>query len=187
MREAGAHLVDVDLPSYSRDDEIAVLHYEFAPSVDGYLTATGPHTSMRSLADIQAWNNAHAGVALKFRQVHVDIAVATDHDRQRDAYQRARARDLKFVTDALTKALGDELECLVFPGASGCSWAARAGWPSIVIPAGYRADNRRPVGIMLVSRPWTDARLLQLAYALQRAHPVRRTPFEINPAAFRRL
>ncbi|GIH05542.1 amidase [Rhizocola hellebori] len=187
LRDAGAHLVEVSLPSWSRDDEITVLHYEFAPSVERYLAGVGPHAQMRSLADIQAWNNANAGKALKFRQVHVDIAVAVDHDRDRDAYQQARERDLKFANDNLLAALGDTLDCLVFPGASGCSWAARAGWPSIVVPAGYRADNRRPVGIMLVSRPWTDARLLQLAYALEQAHPLRRTPFEINPAAMRRL
>jgi len=187
MREAGAQLIDVDMPSGGHDDELAVLHYEFAPSVGRYLAAIGPDARVRSLADIQAWNNAHAAEALKFRQVHVDTAVSIDHDRERDAYQQARARDLRFTTESLLAALGDTLECLVFPGASGCSWAARAGWPSIVVPAGYSADNRRPVGIMLVSRPWTDGRLLQLAYALEQAHPVRRTPFEINPAAFRHL
>ncbi len=187
LRQAGAQLADVDLPSYEREDELTVLHYEFAPSVERYLAAIGPHAPMRSLADIQAWNNAHAGEALKFRQVHVDAAVAIDHDRDREAYRLARARDLELTTGHLLKALGDTLDCLVFPGASGCSWAARAGWPSIVVPAGYRSDNRRPVGIMLVTRPWTDARLLQLAYALEQAHPVRRTPYEINPAVFRRL
>jgi len=187
LRNAGAELVDVDMPTGAHDDELAVLHYEFAPSVGRYLAAIGPNAPVRSLADIQAWNTAHAAAALKFRQVHVDTAVSIDHDRQYDAYQQARARDLRFATESLLTALGDTLECLVFPGASGCSWAARAGWPSIVVPAGYSADNRRPVGIMLVARPWTDARLLQLAYALEQAHPVRRTPFEINPAAFRRL
>jgi hypothetical protein len=38
---------------------------------------------------------------------------------------------------------------------------------------------------MLVSRPWTDARLLALAYAFEQAHPVRRPPRVINPAVFR--
>jgi amidase len=40
---------------------------------------------------------------------------------------------------------------------------------------------------MMVSRPWTDARLLRLAYAFEQAHPVRRSPVDMNPAAFRRL
>ncbi|HZM80552.1 MAG TPA: amidase family protein [Candidatus Limnocylindrales bacterium] len=187
LKKAGAELVDVDLPSFDRDDEMAVLHYEFAPSVGRYLAAIGPDAPMRSLADIQAFNNANADAALKFRQVHVDIAVAIDHEQERDAYLQARERDLRFHADNMLRALGDTLECLVFPGSSGGSWAARAGWPSIVVPAGYGPDNRRPVGIMLVSKPWTDARLLRLAHAVEQAYPVRRTPFDINPAAFRRL
>jgi amidase len=56
-----------------------------------------------------------------------------------------------------------------------------------VVPAGYAANNRRPVGVMFVSRPWTDARLLALAYAFEQAHPVRRPPESVNPAVFRRL
>jgi hypothetical protein len=40
---------------------------------------------------------------------------------------------------------------------------------------------------MLVGRPWTDARLLALAYAFEQAHPIRRPPEQINPAAFRRF
>jgi amidase len=187
LRAAGAVLVDVTLPSLGHDDEMTVLHHEFAPGVDRYLAAMGDGAPMRSLAEIQAWNRAHADVALKFGQTHIDAAVAIDHEQEREAYERARERDAGITGGSLLAVLGDDLECLVFPGATGCSWAARAGWPSIVIPAGYAAKNRRPVGIMLVSRPWTDARLLALSYALEQAHPVRRAPQEINPAAFRRL
>jgi amidase len=182
---AGAVLVDVSLPVMDRDDELTVLHYEFAPAVDRYLAARG--ASPGTLADIQAWNRAHAEVALKFGQVHVDTAVGVDHERDFDEYHLARDRDLRATSGAMLAALREDLECLVFPRSEGCSWAARAGWPSIVIPAGYAADNRRPVGIMLVGRPWTDDRLLALAYALEVAHPVRRPPSEINPAAFRRF
>ncbi len=185
--EAGADLVDVTLPTLGHDDELTVLHYEFAPGVDRYLSTVGDGAALRSLAQLQAWNREHAELALKFGQDHVDIAVAVDHERERDAYRRARERDLRITSGGLLAALGDDLECLIFPGAEGCGWAARAGWPSIVIPAGYTADNRRPVGVMLVSRPWTDARLLALGYAFEQAHPVRRTPAEINPAVLRRL
>ena len=186
LAAAGAVLADVTLPVLDRDDELAVLHYEFGPAVDRYLATRGNGGPPRSLADIQAWNRDHADVALKFGQIHVDTAVAIDHERDRATYQETRQRDLTTATTVLSAALGDA-EALVFPGNEGCSWAARAGWPSIVVPAGYTANNRRPVGLMLVSRPWTDARLLALAYAFERAHPVRRPPEQINPAVFRRL
>jgi amidase len=186
LAAAGAVLTDVSLPVLDQDDELAVLHYEFGPGVDRYLTTRGKGGPPRSLADIQAWNRANAEVALKFGQVHVDTAVATDHERDRATYQETRERDLRTATTALSAAI-EGCEALVFPGNEGCSWAARAGWPSIVVPAGYTANNRRPAGVMLVSRPWTDARLLALAYAFERAHPVRRPPEQVNPAVFRRL
>jgi amidase len=185
LRIAGADLVDVTLPVLGRDDEMTVLHYEFGVGVDHYLATLDPEATVRTLAELGKWNREHAGRALKFGQTHVERAVAIDHEADRDAYLSARARDLQAATAALSTALGADLEALAFPGADGCSLAARAGWPSVVIPAGYTAARRRPVGLMLVSRPWTDARLLSLAYALEQAHPVRRTPEEINPAAFR--
>ncbi|NUR70454.1 MAG: amidase [Hamadaea sp.] len=184
LRRAGASLVDVTMPESGHDDELAVLHYEFAPAVDRYLAGLGADAPMRSLADLQAFNVANAAQALKYRQVHVDTALAIDHVAQRSAYEQTRSRDLAAATESLLAALGDS-EFLAFTGASGCSWAARAGWPSIVIPSGYAEENRRPRGLMLVTRPWNDARLLQIAYAAEQAHPVRCTPFEVNPAVFR--
>jgi amidase len=187
LAAAGAELVDVTLPVTGHDDELAVLHYEFAPSFGRYLASLGDAAPLRSLAELQAWNRDHADAALKFGQVHVDTAVAIDHERERAAYEQTRERDHRAATDALLAALGDGLEALVFPGTDGCGWAARAGWPSIVVPAGYAANNRRPVGLLLVSRPWTDDRLLALASAFENHHRVRRGPAAVNPAPFRRL
>jgi len=184
---AGAELIDVTLPALGQDDELAALHYEFAPAVDRYLAALGAAAPIGTLAGLARWNLAHSGDALKFGQTHVDAALAVDHETERPAYDELRARDAAAVTEALEAALKDGLEALVFARADGASLAARVGWPSIVLPAGYGDANRRPVGVMLVSRPWSDARLLVLADALERALPVRRPPWEINPAAFRSL
>jgi amidase len=187
LRAAGAITVDVSITALDEDDELAVLHYEFAPAVDRYLAALGPAAPVRTLADLRGWNLAHSDRALKFGQSHVDNALAVDHAAGRPAYEQARERDRLAAETGLLVALDAGVEALVFPGADGATWAARAGWPSVVIPAGYSSANRRPVGIMLVSPPWTDARLLNLAFALGRAHPVRRAPWDVNPAAFRSL
>jgi amidase len=187
LRGAGATLTDVPMPALSHDDELRVLHYEFGPGVDAYLERVGDGAPVRTLAELQAWNLAHAEAALKFGQTHVDVAVSIDHDRDRDQYVRARERDLAMTTAGLLAALGQDLDFLVFPGASGCSWAARAGWPSIVVPAGYTARGRRPVGVMFVGRPWHDAQLLAVAHAFEQAHPVRRPPRQLNPAVFQHL
>jgi amidase len=187
LGRAGAELTEVQLPVLGRADELTVLHHEFAPGVAAYLAALGDGAPVRTLTELRDWNLDHAATALKFGQVHVDAAVAVDHAAAEAGYRRARERDLALTTGGLAAGLGDDLEFLVFPGADGCSWAARAGWPSIVVPGGYQPANRRPVGLMLVGRRWSDARLLEVAFAVEQALPPRRTPAEINPAVFRRL
>ena len=162
-----------------------MLTHELGRDVDRYLATLPAGAPIRTLAALRDWNLQHPEQTLKFGQTHVDAAVAIDHEAARAAYEGIRAGDLGLATTVLERALGDSLEALVFPGAEGCSWAARAGWPSIVIPAGYDPQHRRPVGLMLVSRPWTDARLLSLAFDYEQATLLRRPPEQVNPAAFR--
>ena len=185
LQEAGAVLVDVEVPEPDATAELIVLTHEFGRDVDRYLATLPGEAPIRTLAALRNWNLQHPEQTLKFGQTHVDAAVAIDHESARAAYEGVRSGDLALTTTVLERALGDSLEALVFPGAEGCSWAARAGWPSIVIPAGYGPKDRRPVGLMLVSRPWTDARLLSLAFAYEQTTLLRRSPQQVNPAAFR--
>ena len=185
LQGAGAVLVDVEVPEPDDTAELIVLTHELGRDVDRYLATLPAGAPIRTLAALRDWNLQHPEQTLKFGQTHVDAAVAIDHEAARAAYEGIRAGDLGLATTVLERALGDSLEALVFPGAEGCSWAARAGWPSIVIPAGYDPQHRRPVGLMLVSRPWTDARLLSLAFAYEQATLLRRPPEQVNPAAFR--
>lgn len=47
--------------------------------------------------------------------------------------------------------------------------------PSIVVPAGFTRDNL-PAGITFLGRPYSDARMIQLAYAYEQASRHRRSP-----------
>jgi amidase len=186
LRSAGAATVEVGVEPQPQDDEMAVLTFEFAPAVDAYLAALGPAAPVKTMAELARWNAAHADRALKFGQVHVEQALAIDHETARAAHETRRDGVRAAALSALEAAIGDR-EAILFPGSGGTSLAARAGWPSLVLPAGYGAASRRPVGATLVSRPWTEPRLLAIAGGLERAHPVRRPPWAINPAAFRGL
>jgi amidase len=180
---AGAEIVDATMPEIPRDDEMFVLHYEFAPAVDAYLARTGVAAPIKSLAELQAWNNNHAESALKYGQTHVDEALVIDHLGTLGEYTEARRRDRDRVTAALEAAL-DEADALIFRAEEGATWAARSGWPCISIPIGYSRRSRRPLGLSLVARPWTEDRLLSLAAAIEEACGFRLPPSEVNPAVF---
>jgi amidase len=183
LRGAGAGLADAVMPTIARDDEMFVLHYEFAPAVDGYLGRLGEEAPIASMAELQAWNNLHAESALKYGQSHVDEALAIDHVAIHDAYTEARRRDLDSVTAALEDALGDA-DVLIFRAEEGATWAARSGWPSASIPIGYSRRSRRPLGLTLVARAWTEPRLLSLAAAIEEVCGFRSPPSVVNPAVF---
>jgi amidase len=183
LQGAGAGLADAVMPTIAPDDEMFVLHYEFAPAVDGYLDRLGEQAPIGSLAALQAWNNLHAESALKYGQSHVDTALAIDHVAAHDEYIEARRRDLDSVTAALEAALGDA-DVLMFRAEEGATWAARSGWPSASIPIGYSRRSRRPLGLTLVARPWTEPRLLSLAAAIEGVCGFRSPPSVVNPAVF---
>jgi Asp-tRNA(Asn)/Glu-tRNA(Gln) amidotransferase A subunit family amidase len=56
-----------------------------------------------------------------------------------------------------------------------CEESAITGLPQVTVPGGF-IGGRYPFGVSLLGRPWTDARMLALAYAYEQATHHRRPP-----------
>jgi amidase len=185
VESAGATTVDV--PALADTDETPVLHYEFARDVDAYLARLPQGASVRTLAELADWNDQHAQEALKFGQTHVRAALEVDHERDRATYLAARRRDCAVAgehgIDAVLDAHG--ADALLTPSWHGAGVAARAGYPSVVVPAGYRAGSRAPFGVTLLGRAGSEARLLSLALGLEAVTAARRPVSEVNPSLLR--
>jgi amidase len=185
LRDRGAHLVDVEeLPT---TDEYYVLHYEFARDLAAYLARLPDGAPMRTLADIVAWNEAHADAALKYGQTRLPVAVAIDHDAERRAYEALRARDLAMSAEHGVDSLlaAHDASAIVMPSSRGAGVGARAGYPSVIVPAGYRRTGRRPFGVMFLGTANAEASLLSLGYAYEQASLLRRPVSQINPSLLR--
>jgi amidase len=185
LRDRGAVLVEV--PELPESEEFPVLLHEFARDLDAYFATLPEGAPIRTMRELVAWNQAHAEDALKYGQVHLEKALAVDHDAERAAYEVLRARDLavagKHGIDA-TLAVANA-QAIVFAGQAGCGFAARAGYPGLVVPAGYRRENRWPIGIMLVGPARSEGLLLALAAEFEEAVQVRQPPSSINPSLLR--
>ena len=48
-------------------------------------------------------------------------------------------------------------------------------WPAATVPMGFTYENL-PSGLQIVGRPWSDASLLQIAYAFEQATQHRHAP-----------
>ena len=58
---------------------------------------------------------------------------------------------------------------------STCEESALTGLPQVTVPGGF-IGGRYPFGVSFLGRPWTDARMLSLAYAYEQATHHRRPP-----------
>jgi amidase len=79
------------------------------------------------------------------------------------------------------------LDAVLFPGNSGAAIAAKAGYPSVQVPAGFVTGFRHqetpeyPYGATFTGRAWSEAVLLRLAYAFEQAMRARRPPPDLGP------
>jgi amidase len=196
MKQHGATIVDpaeIETAGQTDDSEFEVLLYEFKNDLNAYLGKLPPRTTVRSLADVMAFNTRNAARELRFfgqeimeqaqakgpltEKKYLD-ALAKNHSAM--GAQGIDATIAKHKLDAIIAptqapaALIDLVDGDAGGLASFTSPAAVAGYPHITVPMGFARGL--PVGLSFVGPAWSEATLLKLAYAFEQAAPARRRP-----------
>jgi len=198
MKKLGAVIVDpANIPTLGKfgDSEFEVLLYEFKADLTRYLTALGPASPVHSLADVIAFNDAHAREEMPYFGQEIMTMADKKGPLTTAVYRAALARNRR-----LTRELGIDLvmtrhrlDALVAPTGApawltdlvlGDSSLASsdapstvtsvAGYPHITVPAGL--FRGLPVGISFFGRAWSEPTLIKLAYAYEQATKHRRPP-----------
>lgn len=206
LRDAGATVVSVNDPSLYSAASLAALDtqlYEYHEEMDAYLqrsTLQGVHPmSLAQLLD--------GGEFLVIPAQRSYIA-ATQRLSSADSSYAAiqlRIQALALAVHETFRTL--RLDALIYPqqrnlvvrigspsqsGRNGIL-AALTGFPVVTIPAGFSACSAEapigvPIGMEILGRPWTEARLLQIAHEIERRTRIRRAPpCATEPVASRRL
>lgn len=197
MRALGATIVDpADIPGAKEMSasaaELTVLLYEFKADLNAYLESLPAHTPVRSLAQLIAFNEVHAGEEMPYFGQEILLLAEEKGPLTEQAYLDARAENHRLSRgegiDAIMER--ERLDALVMP-TGGPAWkidlitgdhhtggsaqpAALAGYPAISVPLGHVFGL--PVGLTFMGMAYTEARLIQLAYAFEQATQARRTP-----------
>jgi amidase len=194
MRRRGATVIEVELPNTRKldDPEMEVLLFELHAQLDAYLAAAASTATVRSIADVIAFNAKHADRELRFfgqelfeRALRKGPLSSPDYVKAlADCRRLARAEGIDAVMDA------GKLDALVAPTTApacpidlvlGDHWvggattpAAVAGYPHVTVPMGF--VQQLPVGISFFGRAWSEPLLLRLAFAYEQATRHRRAP-----------
>jgi amidase len=185
LGDVGVTLVDPADVATARevtDFRSDVMLYEFKRDLNRYLQGLGEASPIRSLRDLIRFNEARPQEMLRFGQILLLAAHATNGLRTA-AYRRSRAEDLRMSrTEGIDPVMKRErLDALVFPGWVGAAIGAKAGYPSVIVPAGYTAEGT-PIGLTFLGRAWSEPTLLRLAHAFEAATHHRRLPPSVAPA-----
>lgn len=199
LKAQGAIIVDpVTVPNINTlgGDEFTVLMYEFKHDIAAYLAHA--HATPKSLADLIAFNQAHADTEMPwfgqelFEQAQAKgpltdktyldaLARMKQHAGPEgiDAALAAHHLDAllapswgpAFATDPL---LGDHVVS-GDPTIGGVSQiAAVAGYPSITVPASMA--HGLPVGVVFMGAKWSESTLIAIAYGFEQASHARQPP-----------
>ncbi|QUL98130.1 MAG: amidase [Candidatus Fermentithermobacillus carboniphilus] len=175
LKDAGAELVDIEMPEAPKD--ITVLTYEFKSDLNAYLRRLDPSVPIHSLKELIEFNEKDPERMLKYGQTLLVASEKTSGTLTEPEYITARARDLYMSrTFGIDRILSTyRLDAIVFPHVFGAAIAAKAGYPSITVPAGYTQAGR-PMGITFTAGAYSEPILIRLAYAFEQVTKHRRPP-----------
>ncbi len=168
LKRLGAAVIDVEIPTAEDIHDFTVLVYEFKSSLNAYLNWLGDRSPVTSLADVIAYNEANPEECLKYGQTHMLAAEETSGTLTEPEYLEARARDLALASaGGIDRVMAEErLDALIFCNNFGAGIAAKAGYPSITVPAGY-SPEKEPMGLTFTAGAFEEAKLIRLAHAYE--------------------
>ena len=195
LKDQGAVIVDpADIPHLGEydDSELIVLLYELKADLASYLATWAPGASVKTLADIIAFNEANKAREMPYFGQELFVQAQEKGPLTDQAYRDALAKDQRLSrTEGLDAVFAQyNLDAIVAPtgsppwptdlvngdhflGASSTP-AAVAGYPSVAVPVGYSFGL--PVGMSFIGKAQGEAMLLKLAYAYEQAAKPRQPP-----------
>lgn len=175
--DLGATVVDVDTGDVFayNGDEFTALLYEFRAQIADYL-ATLTHTTMRTLADLIAFNNSHCPQEMPYYDQDVFLASEQLVGYPNDpVYIAARSNATNTARAGIDNVIAGGVDAIVAPHLTNSTGPAVAGYPNFSMPVGIRSSGR-PAGMLMYSTAFQEAQLIAMAYDLEQALNARQQP-----------
>jgi amidase len=169
-----------------------VLLFELKDALNGYLASLGPKAPVRNLEELIQFNLSHSDRELVwFGQETFENAQSRGPLTSPEYQNALKVMQHLARNEGIDAALAKhKCDALVAPAQSP-AWlidvllgdntvlgsfvgAAAAGYPAISVPAGDVAGL--PVGLLFMGTAWSDAKLLNYAYAFEQRVRARRAP-----------
>jgi Asp-tRNA(Asn)/Glu-tRNA(Gln) amidotransferase A subunit family amidase len=186
FRVAGATVVDVEIPAL---DTISGTFWcpSFKPDLEAYLATLGPDAPVRTLEEVIRTGDAHPTIQARLRSFAEFEGTVETNPSCVEA-----AGNVEILKAEVRRVMSEgELDALLYPtwnnpprligdlttphGNNSWQLSPPTGFPAITVPMGFTPTGL-PGGLQLFGNAWSEARLIELAYAYEQATRHRRPP-----------
>jgi len=198
LKGHGAILVDIDDAAFDTgklNSDLDVQKYEYKFDLNNYLKAQ-PDPPVHSLAELIALGKYHKASLEKFLASAESYENGLNEPDYKD--RRIKIDDLRVrLANLMAK---NDVVAMVYPHQKRLPvmigemnqverngiLASLAGFPAITVPAGFSSATESapigvPVGIEFLGQPFTEPKLLQIAYGFEQATHARKPPQSAPP------
>jgi Asp-tRNA(Asn)/Glu-tRNA(Gln) amidotransferase A subunit family amidase len=198
LKIAGAQLVEIETPDLDASKLNAdndVQKYEFKTLLNGYLS-TIANVPATSLAEIVVSGKFHKPSLERF----LSIAEGFANGLEEPDYKERLLRNQRTRQILISVFAEHKLDALVYPlqkrlvvpltelnqADRNGILAAVTGFPAITVPAGFSPPTATaplgvPVGMDILGKPWSEGRLIELAYSFEQQVHIRKPPHSAPP------
>ncbi|WP_219839072.1 amidase family protein [Paenibacillus sp. R14(2021)] len=178
LKDSGANVIDdIEIPSFNKEWTQYKMNHEFKHSVERFLQSLPAHLPVHNLDELIQWNERNSDKALKYGQDSLKFRSQINNPLKSQKYILELISDLydaqnQGIDYALNKY---GLDAILFPSYVGADLCARAGYPSIAVPAGFQ-DNGRAFGITFAGTAFSESKLIRIAFAFEQQTKHRKMP-----------
>lgn len=160
----------------------------FKHDLERYFAARGENAPVKTVRDILRSGNYHPAAQVRLLAADT-VSVAPENAPACVAREAMRVRFRAAVVQIMDSL---HLDALVYPtwsnpprligdlnsphGDNSQLFSPTTGFPAITVPMGYTRGNTLPAGITFLGRPWSEGKLITLAYGYEQATHHRRAP-----------
>lgn len=194
LQDSGATIVRVNEPFYDSSRILADLdtqRFEYREAMDAYLRRPGLAGTHPSTLKELYGSGRFLVIPTQYEYINTALTNSTSNDMY-EAVQRG-IHDLSLAVRGTFRS--HNLDALVYPeqknlvvrigspsqaGRNGIV-AALTGFPVVTVPAGFSPPDAEapigiPIGMEIMGMPWTEEKLLQIAYQVEQCTHVRQAP-----------
>ena len=179
LENQGAEIIKYDPPQLQLNGFLTLLNIEMREDLPKYLANyTSENISVKNLSEVMAFNQKDSLLNMPYNQalfdgIMVDSTSSEDFVKLRDELMQ---KGNQFFQEPMEK---HQLDAVISINNYHSGYAAVGRRPCLALPMGYK-ENDEPIAITFIGASNSEALLLQLGAAYEKANPVRKIPEQFS-------